>query len=217
MAARGVDELKPPQKKVRIGDLLVANGEITAVQLDQALLEQKKNGLKLGRILIDLGYIDEDSFLRFLSTQFGVPFYDLKEFNIDTKLAAQLPETYARRYRALILEDNAGELIVGMADPMDIFAYDEVSRQLKQPVSPAVVRESELLATLDLVYRRLDDIENFASELEVELGEGDTFSLAVNDVAAEDDNTPVARLLRTVLEDAVQVRASDVHIEPDES
>ena len=205
----------PKKQKVRIGDLLVSKGEITQDQLMEALAEQKKSGLKLGRILIDKRFIDEDRFLQFLSAQFGVPFIDLREYNVDPDLVSRLPETYARRYRALVLDEQKGELIVGMVDPMDIFAYDELSRQLGQPVSLAVVRESELLATLDLAYRRTGDIVSSARELEDELST-EQFALSGFDFDEEDASSPVARMLHSIMEDAVQVRASDVHIEPDE-
>jgi MSHA biogenesis protein MshE len=204
----------PIKNKVRIGDLLVANGEITEEQLSEALAEQKKSGMKLGRILIEHGYVEEDKFLRFLSEQLGAPFYDLKAFNYDPEVIGRLPETYARRYRALVLEEKQGDLIVGMVDPMDIFAYDELSRQLGQPISVAVVRESELLAMLDMAYRRTGDIVSFASELDGEIST-DQFTLGY-EVSEGEANTPVVRLLHSIMEDAVQIRASDVHIEPDE-
>ncbi len=202
-------------RKIRIGDLLVSKGEISQEQLQQALAEQKKLGLKLGRILIDMGCIEEDRFLEFLSEQLGAPFYDLKSFTFDPEVVARLPETYARRYRALVLEDRDGDIVVGMADPMDIFAYDEISRQLGVPISVAVVRESELVAMLDLAYRRTSDIVSFAHELEGELTT-EQFSLGYES-SDEDASTPVVRLLQSIMEDAVQIRASDVHIEPDET
>ncbi|MEZ5561261.1 MAG: GspE/PulE family protein [Pseudomonadales bacterium] len=203
------------RQKIRIGDLLVSKGEISEEQLQEALAEQKRSGLKLGRILIDKGFIDEDRFLGFLSEQLGAPFYDLRSFAVDSELVARLPETYARRYRALLLEERNGDLIVGMADPMDIFGYDELSRQLGQPISVAVVRESELMTMLDVAYRRTSEIVSFASELEGELGT-ERFSLAY-DSSDEDANSPVVKLLQSLFEDAVQIRASDVHIEPDET
>jgi len=203
------------RQKLRIGDLLVNAGELTEEQLKTALAQQKKSGLKLGRILIELGYVEEDRFLEFLSEQLNAPFYDLTAIDVETSLVARLPETYARRYRALVLEERDGQLVVGMADPMDIFAYDELSRQLGQPIQPAVVRESELMGLLDLAYRRTGDIVSFASELEGELAP-DQFVLD-NDASAQDASTPVARLLHSIMEDAVQIRASDVHIEPDET
>jgi MSHA biogenesis protein MshE len=202
------------RQKIRIGDLLVSKGEISDAQLREALDAQKKLGLKLGRILIDKGFIEEDRFLRFLSEQLGAPFYDLRNFNLDTSLVARLPETYARRYRALVLEERDGDVMVGMADPMDIFAYDELSRQLGAPIHVAVVRESELMTMLDMAYRRTSDIVSFASELEGEL-KTERFSLG-QDLAEDGDTSPVARLLHSIMEDAVQIRASDVHIEPDE-
>jgi len=151
------------KRRIRIGDLLVQNEEITAAQLQEALADQKKLGLKLGRILIDKGYIDEDRFLQFLSEQLNAPYYDLKGFSPDVDVVSRLPETYARRYRALLLEEKDGDLIVGMADPMDIFGYDELSRQLGHPISVAVVRESELMSMLDMAYRRTSEIVSFAS------------------------------------------------------
>lgn len=203
----------PGKQKVRIGDLLVANGEITEEQLMECLQEQKKSGLKLGRILIERAYIAEDTFLEFLSKQFDIPFYDLKDFSIDSTVVNKLPETFARRYRALVLEEKNGEYVVGMVDPMDIFAYDELSRQLDQPIGIAVVRESELVSLIDMAYRRTDDIVSFANELEGELNT-EQFSLDRYGSSEEDVSTPVARLLQSIMEDAVQMRASDVHIEP---
>ena len=202
--------------KIRIGDLLVQSGDITEAQLMEALALQKENGLKLGRILVERGFVDEDRLLRFLSEQLGVPFVDLRDFHFDEELVARLPETYARRYRALVLEEQDGSLLVGMADPIDIFAYDELARQLNQPMNVAVVRESDLLALLDSAYRRTNEIVSFASELDGELSV-DEFSLTAAFDSDEEDNTPVARLLSSILEDAVQIRASDVHIEPDEA
>ncbi len=203
------------KQKIRIGDLLVGKGEITEEQLLSALKDQKSSGRKLGRILIENGYIDEDRFLAFLSEQLSIPFIDLREITIDPELVVRLPETYARRYRAIVLREEGGELVIGMADPMDIFAYDELSRQLHEPISVAVVRESELLSLLDLAYRRTGDIDNFAEELDEELST-DQFTLTQFGYSDEDDKSPVARLLKSVMEDAVQIRASDVHIEPDE-
>lgn len=204
------------KKKIRIGDLLVSNAVITETQLQLALEKQKSSGLRLGRTLISLGYVGEDQFLEFLSTQLRIPFVDLRRFKFDISLVARLSETLARRYRAIVLSDNKGELLVGMADPTDIYAYDAVERALQQPILQAVVRESELLGTLDLVYRRTEDIASFAEELDEELTDTQ-FDLASLTPAADDSDAPVVKLLQSIFQDAVQVRASDIHIEPDES
>ena len=203
------------RQKLRIGDMLVAAGEISAAQLAVALEAQQRSGKKLGRVLVEQGDIDEDRLLNFLARQLGVPFIDLGQYNFRAELVGRLPETYARRYRAVVLEERDGELLVGMADPMDMFGYDEVSRYLGQTIGLAVVRESELVATLDLVYRRTSEIASFAVQLEGELA-GDQFDITRLTGGEEDTSTPVARLLHSIMEDAVQIRASDVHIEPDE-
>lgn len=205
-----------PKRKIRIGDLLVQNEVITEHQLQTALKEQKNAGRKLGRTLIELGYVDEDSLLDILSRQLDVPFVQLRNYQFDQNLVKKLPEAMARRFRSIVLAEQQGELLVGMADPLDIFAYDELVRVLKQPVKQAVVRESELLNTLDLVYRRTEEIASLAEELEDELGD-DAFDLADLSAESESDEAPVFKLLKTLFEDAVQARSSDIHIEPDET
>ena len=204
------------KKKIRIGDLLVQNEVITEDQLMTALKEQKNTGRKLGRTLIDLGYVEEDTLLNILSRQLDVPFVQLRNYQFNNDLVKKLPEAMARRFRAIVLAEQGGELLVGMADPLDIFAYDELVRVLNQPVRQAVVRESELLSTLDLVYRRTDEIASLAEELEDELGD-DAFDLADMSAESESTETPVVKLLQTIFEDAVQARSSDIHIEPDET
>jgi len=140
----------------------------------------------------------------------------LRHYNFDDNLIKKLPEAQARRFRAIVLAERNGELLVGMADPMDIFAYDELVRLLKQPVKQAVVRESELLNTLDLVYRRTDEIASLAEELDDEIGD-EAFDLSELGNDSDVNEAPVVRLLQTIFEDAVQARSSDVHIEPDET
>lgn len=204
------------KQKIRIGDLLVQNQVITEEQLMTGLKRQKESGQRLGRTLIDLGYLDEEQFLSFLSKQLDIPFVDLRRYNFDPSLVQLLPESYARRYRAIVLSEENNTLVVGMSDPMDIFAFDELERILQRPVRQAVVRDTELLNTLDLVYRRTEDIASFAEELDEELTDSQ-FDLAALSLDADDSEAPVVKLLQSIFEDAVQVRASDIHIEPDET
>ncbi|MHA6492105.1 GspE/PulE family protein [Pseudomonas borbori] len=202
------------QNKLRLGDLLIQAGLLSDLQLQQALQEQKRSGSKLGRTVVDLGFVDEVRLLTALSEQLKIPFIDLKHFKFDNALVQTLPEAVARRFRVIVLSREDGGLRVGMSDPLDLFALDEMERILKARVHPAVVREAELLATLDTVYRRTSQIASIAGELEGELKDSD-FDLSK---LGADNNTeaPVVRLLQTLFEDAVQMKASDIHIEPDE-
>ncbi|MFO7604373.1 MAG: ATPase, T2SS/T4P/T4SS family [Gammaproteobacteria bacterium] len=205
------------KRKIRIGDLLVEQGAITQEQLMAALAAQKRTGHKLGRSLIQQNFIKEEQLLEILSTQLQIPYIDLKHYKFDPATVQKVPETMARRYRVVALKEQAdGSLLVGMADPTDIFAYDELTKQLKCNIHQAVVRESQLLATIDQCYRRTSDISTLAEELHDELGETD-FDLA--QLGQEEDvvNAPVVKLLQSLFEDAVQIGASDIHIEPDET
>jgi MSHA biogenesis protein MshE len=211
-----MEAVAAPKKKIRLGDLLVANSIITQEQLEQALKEQKKRGAKLGRTLIDLGLISENEMLSFLSRQLNIPMIDLRHFHFDPETVRKLPETYARRFRCVVLADDAKGYTVGMADPTDIFAQDELGRILKRSVNIAVVSEQELLQTFDTVYRRTEQISSLAEELGQEISESD-FDVAQLAAEAEVADAPVVKLLQSLFEDAVQVGASDIHIEPDES
>lgn len=203
------------RKKIRIGDLLVEHDVITQQQLDIALKEQKKLGRKLGQTLITLGYIDEDSLLNFLGQQLSVPVIDLARYKFEPELIKKIPETMARRYRALALKDQGAHYLVGMADPTDLFAYDELAHHLGKPINLGIVRESQLLETFDRVYRRTSEITNLAEELGQELSGAD-IDLANLLEAVSDEDVPVAKLLKSIFEDAVQMKASDIHIEPGE-
>ncbi len=204
------------RQKLRIGRLLIANGLISDEQLETALQEQKKRGRKLGQMLVELGYLSEERLLEFLAEQLGIPFVDLRHYHFNPDVAQRLPETHARRFRAVILEDAGRDFVVGMVDPTDVFAADEVARILKRPIRQALVRESDLLATIDRLYRRTGEITNLAEELQEELAAND-FDLGDLEVGEESTDAPVFRLLRSLFEDAVQVGASDIHIEPDEA
>lgn len=205
-----------PKLKMRLGDLLVHEHIISNEQLMQALNSQKTTGRKLGDTLIELGYIGEKQLLEFLAQQLDVPFLDISQRRIPTEVAALLPEVHARRLRAIIIEDKGDSVVIGMSDPADLSGLD----QLEQMLSPkklelAVVMESQLFEAFDGLYRRTADIESFASQLEEEYEQTTDFDLSTSFVDEGGDAT-VGKLLQSVFEDAVQMRASDIHIEPDE-
>jgi MSHA biogenesis protein MshE len=204
-----------PPKRIRLGDMLVHSGAITDDQLVQALQEQKKTGLKLGRALIHLNFIKEEQLLNILSEQLHIPFVDIKKYTFNEELVRRLPETFARRFRSIILKQLNGSVLVGMSDPMDISAYDEISRVLASPVDLAVVREADLLAALDRIYRRSSEISSLAEELHEELGD-EQIDLSKLLETGDATEAPVVKLLHSIFEDAIQIKASDIHIEPDE-
>jgi len=206
----------PYRQRLRLGELLLKARLISQSALEEALAEQRKSGHKLGRILVDLGYVSEDALLKLLSTQLHLPLIDLRQLRLRSDLTPLLPEGLARRHRALVLDETpGGALRVGFADPTDLQAYDAVRQQVRRNIEPVLVRESDLLRTLDLVYRHTEEISSLAEEVGAELAGGD-FDLARLEAETLGD-APVARLLQTIFEDAVQMRASDIHIEPEDA
>jgi MSHA biogenesis protein MshE len=208
--------VKPERrKKIRLGELLIEQKVINEAQLNQALAEQKRTGRKLGRVLTDLGIVEEQQLNDALARHLQIPFVDLRQLTLEPAIVKLLPEALARRFRALVLQQDKNGLTVGMADPTDLFVYDELVNRLKQPLRIALVREAELLRTMDIVYRRTEQIASIALEVRDELraGDIDLMQLSVDEGSSD---APVIRLIQNIFQDAVNMRASDVHIEPGE-
>ncbi len=206
----------PRPGKVRLGELLILQNLLSEAQLQIALGEQKRTGRKLGRVLMESGFVTEEQISLALAKQLNIPYIHLKFYNLNPDTVRLLPETQARRFRAIALEDRSDSLLVGMADPTDLFAYDEISRTARRNIELAVVNENELLVNIDRIYRRTEEITDFTRELEQDLGDSyvDFGVLAATPGLEE---APIVKLLQSVFEDATQVRASDIHIEPQEA
>lgn len=202
-------------EKLRLGDVLVQQKLISMEQLQQTLELQRSTGKKVGRLLIETGVITEELLANGLARQLRIPFVNLKTFPFRADVIKLLPESSARRFKALALEDKGSTLLVAMSDPLDVFAYDELTRILKRDVAIAAVPESQLAAAFDRLYRRTEEISGLARALEKDIGDAVDFGELTATVGTE--GAPVVRLLQSLFEDAVQVGASDVHIEPQEN
>ncbi|MCY4744318.1 GspE/PulE family protein [Pelomonas sp. UHG3] len=214
MSEASMEPAAAPRPKLRLGDVLVEQQLISAEQLGQALELQRATGKKLGRILIEANLITEEALAHVLARQLRAPFVNLKTFPLKTELVRLLPETPARRFRALVLEERGDTLLVAMADPLDLFGFDELAKILKRRLAMAVVADSQLAAVFDKHYRRSDEISGLAKALEKDIGDAVDFGALQASVGQE--GAPVVRLLQSVFEDATRAGASDVHIEPQE-
>jgi MSHA biogenesis protein MshE len=203
-------------EKIRLGDILVQQKLLTEEQLKLALEEGKKTGRRVGHVLIEKKFITEEQISKALARQLGAVYVDLKHYNFKREMVAKLPETQARRFRAMVLEDKGQAYTVAMADPTDLNAYDEITRLLKKEIDLAVVTETELLRAIDRSYRRTEQITGFAQELGADMGDSATADFGILTTTPGAEEAPVVKLLQTVFEDATQARASDVHIEPQE-
>jgi MSHA biogenesis protein MshE len=205
-------------KRIRLGEILLNEGLIDQEILNKAIELQKKTGDKFGRTLIGMGVVAENDVLKLIANQLSIEFVDLNHAEVDPNLVQLLPEIYARRYRAIVLGKEKDHLLVGMADPQDINAFDAVSKILKNPINMAVVSEFALLKVLDRVYRRTSEISHFAHELSEEIFEDykEVTDELLDESKENEEQAPVVKLLNSLFRDAIQARASDIHIEPAE-
>lgn len=202
-------------EKVRLGEILVKQNLLSEEQLQFCLTEHKRSGRRLGQVFIENGFVSEDDICHALARQLHIPFINLKTYNLNPSVAQQLGEMRARRFRAIVLEDRNNSYLVGMADPTDLFVYDELSRLLKKSIDLAVVGEEALFQTINRVYRKTSEITDAARELGQEIGDTH-IDFGAGVVTTNIEDAPVVRLLQTIFEDANQVQASDIHIEPQE-
>ncbi len=204
-------------KAARLGEWLLEQGQLSAEQLKNALAEQKRTGRPLGKVLVENGYISDEQIARAIASQMGLPFADLRQHEISTDTVYHLTELQARQFRAIVLEDRGETYLVGLCDPSDPRSQDELMRVLKRPIETAVIPSSQFNDALDRYYRKHSQIDDFAKEVEREIDhDSGELRLGELDISGADIDAPVIKLLQTMFEQADRMRASDIHIEPQE-
>ncbi|MBD6958581.1 GspE/PulE family protein [Vibrio parahaemolyticus] len=203
------------QLRKRLGDLLVEEGIVSEDQIQQALSAQRSTGQKLGDVLIDLGFITEKQMLEFLSQQLGLPLIDLGRAPVDADAVQILPEVHARRLRAMVVARNGDTLRVAMSDPADLFTQESLMNLLGEyNLEFIIASERQLISSFDRYYRRTKEIASFAEQLQAEHQDVQSFDYGIDE--ADSEEVTVVKLVNSMFEDAVQVGASDIHIEPDD-
>ena len=202
------------RKKIRLGDVLVERGVITQEQLEQGLQLQKGSGRKLGETLIDEGFTTEEAIGRALSNQLGYDMIDLQNVAIPEDILGLVPGNVLERYKVLPFEyasDNMNVLRVAMADPMDMAAMDDITIITNLQVEPVVSTTRSIMLALDKYFGNVEvnsALEEYTREKESQMAEQE-------DMYSEDvNNSPIVQLVKTMIEQAVRQRASDIHIEP---
>ncbi|EDP58129.1 GspE/PulE family protein [Vibrio sp. AND4] len=203
------------QLRKRLGNLLIEEGIVSEEQVKQALNAQHSTGQKLGDALIGLGFISEEQMLAFLSQQLGLPLFDFSRASIDADAVPILPEVHARRLRAMIVARNGTRLRVAMSDPADLFTQESLMNLLGEyDLEFIIASEHQLVENFDRYYRRTKEIASFAEQLQAEHQDVEGFHYGID--AADSEEVTVVKLVNSMFEDAVQVGASDIHIEPDD-
>jgi type IV pilus assembly protein PilB len=196
----------------QLGEVLVEEGKLTAAQLETAVAEQRESGRSLGRVLVDAGMLTEAELLSTLAAQVGMEFVDLTTVTVDPTAALRLPEAMARRHSAIPIAVEEGRLIVAMADPGNVVAVDDVRAVAGAEIRMVVATRADISATIDRVHRRLDE---HVDELTAKARRDDA-DAELADVREIVEDAPIVKLVNLLITQAVQDRASDIHIEPGE-
>ncbi|MGA1867681.1 MAG: GspE/PulE family protein [bacterium] len=208
------------KKRLRLGDLLVSANKITEEQLQAALKDQKKIGGKLGSVLIKMGFIKEETLLKFLSWQLNVPVVDLNDIKINKEVISLLPEEVLKRYQLLPISKEGKVLSLAMTDPLDINAIDEVIRITRHEVEPVITTETDMRQALGKVFSNntlLDQAIESLKEGSVEyVDDGAQNNVKVEELRVFSEDTPVIKFVNNLLIQANREGVSDLHIEPDE-
>ncbi|HBW36175.1 GspE/PulE family protein [Desulfosporosinus sp. BICA1-9] len=207
------------QERKRLGEILIAGRVISPTQLEEALAMQKSLGLRLGEVLIKQGLVTEEDILRTMQSQLGLPSIDLNRLVVPEQVLKLLPENVVRKYSVLPVEMSNAQLLVAMSDPTDYFAIDDLRLAAGMMVKPCLAKKGDILLAIDRFYGR-SGAEKAAREYAKKMGVtsvamSSQTSLSVSEGEDIDEEaTPIIRFLNTIIENAVNNRASDIHIEP---
>lgn len=206
-------DLDPKEsEQQQLGALLVQRGLMTEAALLLALQEQARTGQSLGRLLIDSSLVSETDLVKTLASQLGLSFVDLSDYPVDTAAVMLVSDTLSRRNLALPIGWEGDRLVVAMADPSNVFAIDDIRHVTGRDVKAVVATRASIQSALDKYHRLDTDAENISAQ-------------AASTMEAEEDlshirevveDAPIVKLVNVVITQAVNDRASDIHIEPTE-
>lgn len=198
----------------KIGDLLVENGFITPEQLREALKAQASTGNRLGSILIENGLITEDQLVYTISERLGIQRISLASLVIDPEVIKLIPVEVARRYVLVPIFSIGDTITLAMSDPLNIIAIEQVKYSTNMDIKRVVASSREIKDAIDQYYSVADSLNEIVAS---RVDEGDLGENELLRTDALEADSPIVRLVNVIITKAVKDRASDVHIEPDES
>ncbi|MDO5142940.1 MAG: GspE/PulE family protein, partial [Eubacteriales bacterium] len=202
---------------MRLGDLLVSVGLITEEQLAEALRLQKGSGKRLGSVLIEAGMISEKQLVETLELQLGISFIDLSKVSIPTEIAQLVPKNIAKRHSIVPVSLVRDELTIAMVDPLNFVAIEDVRAATRKRVTPRIATAEAVERAIATLYGN----EGAARAIEEMKGavahEAPPTAAAVQEVDSESQSAPTVRLVNSIVERAAIERASDIHLEPQET
>ena len=211
----------------QIGELLVRENFITPDQLELALKHQRQNGGRLGSILINLGFVEDDDITALLSKKYGVPSINLAFFEIDPAVVKLIPIDVAQKYMVVPLSRVGSTLTVASVDPTNVFAMDDIKFMTGLNVEPVVATETSITEALEKyygtphsielkrVYEQIAQVEkNGSVDLDLETSSEEEQEVSLDQLQKSGEDAPIIRLVNLILSDSLKKGASDIHVEP---
>ncbi|MEX2618637.1 MAG: ATPase, T2SS/T4P/T4SS family [Egibacteraceae bacterium] len=201
-----------PRGQRQLTAVLLDEGLVSAVDLERARVEQSRTGAPLGQVLVELELCTETDLARAVAMQLGLEFVELTDRQVDTLAAASLPAALCRRYGVLpVGYDEDGRLIVAMSDPTNVLALDDIRTSTDRDVRPVVSTRTDITAAIDSYTRSGESVLDVAESLDGDEGMDD-----LDGLTEVFDDAPIVKFVNALITQAVQDRASDIHIEPQE-
>lgn len=203
------------QTRKRIGDVLIDANIITQEQLMEALEEQKKTGKRLGEVLVDMKFTDETEIAEAMSQQMKIPLAKIREAKLAPEIIELLPENIVRKNNVIpfeVDENNPNILRIAMADPLDIIAVDDISIITNMQIEIMVATPSDVAYAIEKYYGN-EQSAKLAESFAQERMDKNQKLKKEEDGNDEVDNSPIVLLVNKIIEQAVNERASDIHIE----
>ena len=209
-----------PKAHKRLGELLIEAKAISQQDLAAAISEQRKTGDLLGATLIRMGVLTEPALMKVLQAQLGMPLIDLNEDAADEQAISLIKEQMARKYVALPMRTESRNLIVAMADPLNVAALEDLRFHSGMFIKPVLALPSQIAEAIERYYH-IDQsmnevITNIVNSEDVQVStiEEEESNEAIDELMREAEGRPIVRLTNWLLHRAVEERASDAHIEP---
>lgn len=202
-------------EKRKLGDILVMAEKITLLQLKEALKVQKILGKKLGEILIDSGIVSEEDIIEAVTKQTGIERIDLNNVKFEKKVIKILPRNLCDKYNLIAFGFEGDRIQVALSDPLNIFAIDDVSISTGLDVKSYISNKKEIQKFIDINYST-EEVNKAAEVLSKEATDSKKVEFNIEDY---DDvkNAPVVKMIEQLFINSIEMRASDIHIEPYEN
>jgi type IV pilus assembly protein PilB len=197
----------------QLGEVLLEEQLVSAADLQRAREEQDRSGKSLGRVLVELGLLDEAGLVSALAKRLGLDFVDLDDRLIEPQVAALVPESLARRYGLVPVDiDDRGRLRIAMSDPSNVLALDDVRTATDREVVAVVATRAAIQGAIERFLGKDDGFDDMPDGF----GQDDEESADLEALVSVVDDAPIVRFVNALISQAVRDGASDIHIEPQE-